>query len=189
MGLKRFTRRNAPNGSTCESRECLDGNFCSRHLSCLFGRFSRTSPFRIPGEDGQVKTSTKLFSVIIIPCLVAWYSQSAIAQSSDAPFTFDTTGSLNIGRLNHSATLLPNGKVLIAGGSNTALSRARNCTTRRAELGGSQAASTPAAMGTARRCCPTARSSLRGVMIAISMLSRAQNCTTRRAGPGRPPAA
>ena len=69
------------------------------------------------------------------------------------------------------------------------LSRARNCTIRRAGPGRSQAASTPHATFTRRRCCQTAWSLLQGDLIATSMLPRARNCTIRRAGPGLPPAA
>ena len=90
----------------------------------------------------------------------------------------------------HTATLLQNGMVLVAGGDDSSsASRARNCTTRRAGPGLPRAASTPHAMFTRRRCYKTAWSLLQGDVTAPSILPRAPNCTTRRAGPGLPQAA
>ena len=46
-------------------------------------------------------------------------SQASIFASVDTPFAFHTTGSLNTARVYHTATLLPNGGVLVAGGTDS----------------------------------------------------------------------
>ena len=86
----------------------------------------------------------------------------------------------------HTATLLPNGKVLVAGGCNG------DGVLTSAELY-DPASGTWSATGslntarsfTRRRCCPTARCWWQGELIAAA-LSRARNCTTRPAGLGLP---
>jgi Galactose oxidase, central domain len=51
--------------------------------------------------------------------MIAGPASAQTLSPADALFTFSDTGSLNIGRLRHTATLLPNGKVLVAGGQGT----------------------------------------------------------------------
>ena len=75
----------------------------------------------------------------------------------------EATGSLNTARDYHTATLLQNGMVLVAGGFDSILlPRAPNCTTRRAGPGLPRAASTPHAIITRRRCYQTAWCLLQG---------------------------
>ena len=50
--------------------------------------------------------------------MIAGPASARTLSPADAPFTFSDTGSLNIPRFRHTATLLPNGKVLVAGGDN-----------------------------------------------------------------------
>src|SRR5262249_32314401 len=52
-----------------------------------------------------------------IPCILAFEMATALAQS---PATFTPAGNLAVPREFHTATLLPNGKVLIAGGHSIA---------------------------------------------------------------------
>ena len=136
------------------------------------------------GMAGSILARRMAFPLILFGAGLA-----LVQPCAGAPFEFEETGSLAAARLNHTATLLPNGKVLVAGGLTTALSRARNSTIRRAEPGRPPAASPPHAIGIRRHCCPTAKCSSQAVGTAASTLSRARNSTIRRAGPGRPPAA
>src|SRR4029077_19793845 len=53
--------------------------------------------------------SVRLLILSAVYCL-------GLDRAAATPFTFGGTGNLNTARFNHTASLLPNGKVLVAGG-------------------------------------------------------------------------
>ena len=116
----------------------------------------------------------------------------ASAQSllpADAPFTFSNTGGLATAREVHTATLLPNGKVLVAGGYNcSGTLAARNCDDPATGRWTPTGSLTTARNVTRRRCCPTARCWWQEDLIMATFFS-ARNCTTLPAGRGLPRAA
>src|SRR5581483_11789463 len=95
------------------------------------------------------------------------------------------TGSLNAARDSHTATLLPNGMVLAAGGFGVrASSRAQSYTIPQARTGRRPALSTPLALSIQRRCFQMAWCLLQGDSITVLTCPRARSCTIRQAGPG-----
>ena len=135
----------------------------------------------------------------VLPAPDGGYPGQNTAEGDDALFSLNAPasgiiwsfiGSLSTRRYFHTASLLPNGMVLVAGGVRSpAFWRVRNCTTRPAGPGVSLAGLTLHALRTRRPCCKTAWSLLQGDLTTISTVWRARNCTTRRALPGLPRAA
>ena len=68
-----------------------------------------------------MKTDSSLSRLVMLLPLLLGADPGLVRPCAGAPFQFETTGSLHEGRYFHTATLLPNGKVLVAGGSNGGL--------------------------------------------------------------------
>ena len=71
--------------------------------------------------------------------------------------SWSSTGSLGTARDNHTATLLPSGKVLVAGGDNFVALSSAELYDPATGAGAAPATSVPHVGITRRRCCPMAR--------------------------------
>jgi hypothetical protein len=63
-----------------------------------------------------MKTNSSLSRLVMLLPLMLGAGLTLVQPCAGAPFQFEQTGSLNALRFNHTATLLPNGKVLAAAG-------------------------------------------------------------------------
>src|SRR5207247_1423709 len=61
-------------------------------------------------------TNSSLFRLVMLLPLLLGAGLALVQPCAGAPFQFEQTGSLHDARYSHTATLLPNGKVLVAGG-------------------------------------------------------------------------
>ena len=130
---------------------------------------------------------------IAFPLLLLGAGLVLVPPCAAAPLAFENTGSLITARYFHTATLLPNGNVLVAGGFNGDDYRGLASAELYDPASGSGrrlAASPPHALFTRRRCCLTARCSSQAVLArAPASFLRARNSTIRQPEPGPQPAA
>ena len=71
------------------------------------------SPFSSPANSAFLGAKV---AVLLATSFLFGAASTLTSAADDPSFTFQYTGSLNFGHTVHSATLLPNGQVLVAGG-------------------------------------------------------------------------
>ena len=145
----------------------------------------------------SISRSAPQLALLLIPLALASFALLPQARAVDPPpdggdWTWKEAGRLNTARYLHTATLLPNGMVLVAGGAGrnvNALASAELYDPASRDLDYHRQPQHRTFIFTRRHCYKTAWSLLSEELTPIPVLPRARNCTTRRAGPGLPRAA